>query len=144
MADRTKMNIFVDPGELVKVDATQAALFVLKEEGARIEELELRRLQGEEVEGELQDIAESISVRNGLDRTNPKDSGRMASFLSGFKLAPVSVQNSRLSVCRLCEHSRRLGPNLGDKSGILQCKQCGCIMNAKVRLANAVCPEKKF
>ena len=45
------------------------------------------------------------------------------------------VASERLSICRAC-------PELIKVTG--QCKKCGCIMNLKVKLADAYCPLYKW
>jgi hypothetical protein len=45
------------------------------------------------------------------------------------------VQNSRLNLCRGCEHLIKL---------TTQCKKCGCFMAAKTKLEKAECPIGKW
>lgn len=45
------------------------------------------------------------------------------------------VANKRLGICQGCEHYIALSH---------QCAECGCIMNAKVKLPNAFCPLRKW
>lgn len=49
--------------------------------------------------------------------------------------APSSIVEERLSICRECPFFR---------SGIQQCKKCGCIMPQKAKLADAFCPVHKW
>jgi hypothetical protein len=52
-------------------------------------------------------------------------------------VTPLSAEESRvrLDICNSCEHFISL---------TTQCKKCGCIMQAKTRLPNAVCPVGKW
>ena len=49
--------------------------------------------------------------------------------------APSNIVRERLDVCKSCPFFR---------SGIQQCKKCGCIMPQKAKLADAFCPEHKW
>jgi len=53
------------------------------------------------------------------------------------KIGRVSdeIANSRLAICIECPRYRKR---------IKQCKECGCIMTAKVVLPNAFCPLGKW
>ena len=46
-----------------------------------------------------------------------------------------NMSEKRLNICKLCPEYIK---------ATHQCKQCGCIMNAKVKLPNASCPLKKW
>lgn len=46
-----------------------------------------------------------------------------------------SVAQSRLDLCKACTHYIK---------STHQCKKCGCIMNLKVKLADAECPIGKW
>ena len=50
---------------------------------------------------------------------------------------PDSVQQERLAICEACPHLNK---------AIYTCKQCGCFMKIKTRLAMAECPleDKKW
>ena len=48
---------------------------------------------------------------------------------------PEEIQEQRLDICKDC-------PRLRKK--LMQCKECGCIMTAKVKLAEAFCPLGKW
>lgn len=45
------------------------------------------------------------------------------------------IARERLELCKTCEHYVSL---------LHQCSECGCIMNAKVKLPNAFCPLRKW
>ena len=45
------------------------------------------------------------------------------------------IAEKRLSICKVCPEYISLSH---------QCKKCGCIMNAKVKLPNASCPLHKW
>lgn len=49
-----------------------------------------------------------------------------------------SVAEQRMALCRACDHARAL------PGGVVQCKQCGCVMNAKTKLRGAKCPISKW
>lgn len=49
--------------------------------------------------------------------------------------ATDEVASERLSICRECPELLKITS---------QCKQCGCLMNLKVKLANAYCPLHKW
>lgn len=46
-----------------------------------------------------------------------------------------SIQKERMEICRACPQFIKL---------TTQCKECGCIMEAKTRLADAFCPLMKW
>jgi hypothetical protein len=46
-----------------------------------------------------------------------------------------AIAENRLNTCKKCEKFIKLTH---------QCKECGCIMNAKVKLKDAVCPLNKW
>jgi hypothetical protein len=46
-----------------------------------------------------------------------------------------ALQEERLSICKKCPSYRKFAK---------QCKECGCIMPAKVKLAEAFCPLGKW
>jgi len=50
---------------------------------------------------------------------------------------PESIQLQRLSICEACPHLNK---------ALYTCKQCGCFMKLKTRLAAAECPleDKKW
>lgn len=47
----------------------------------------------------------------------------------------TEVADERFAICQGCEHYIK---------STHQCKECGCIMNAKVKLPNASCPVGKW
>jgi rRNA maturation protein Nop10 len=47
----------------------------------------------------------------------------------------TAVAEARLELCKACDRYLSLTH---------QCKECGCIMNAKVKLPNAFCPLQKW
>jgi len=49
--------------------------------------------------------------------------------------APVEIQESRYSICTSCDRLT---------SKTKQCRECGCFMKLKVKLAEAVCPLNKW
>ena len=49
--------------------------------------------------------------------------------------APSHVVRERLDICQSCPFFRK---------SIQQCKQCGCIMPQKAKLADAFCPVHKW
>jgi hypothetical protein len=55
--------------------------------------------------------------------------------MSGFKLEETQKHIARFEICKAC-------PELVQESG--QCKQCGCFMAKKVKIAAASCPLKKW
>lgn len=48
---------------------------------------------------------------------------------------PEEVSNKRLNICLGCDRLIKLTN---------QCKECGCFMNLKTKLPNAVCPIGKW
>jgi hypothetical protein len=56
-------------------------------------------------------------------------------ILSGELRAPEDVATSRLDICKACP----------EFIGITrQCKNCGCVMNLKVKLQDSGCPIGKW
>ena len=49
--------------------------------------------------------------------------------------ATDAVAEARLNICKACTHYIK---------ATHQCKKCGCIMNLKVKLAEAACPLAKW
>jgi hypothetical protein len=49
--------------------------------------------------------------------------------------ASEEIQEERLAICRDCPSYRKM---------LKQCKECGCVMPAKVKLADAFCPLNKW
>lgn len=47
----------------------------------------------------------------------------------------TEIAEERLEICRTCPHLIQLTS---------QCKECGCLMNAKTKLPNASCPLGKW
>ncbi len=48
---------------------------------------------------------------------------------------PDEVGKDRMSICNSCEHLLHI---------TMQCKKCGCFVQAKTKLANSECPIKKW
>ncbi len=61
-------------------------------------------------------------------------------------LRPVSkeVFAERIKQCLDCEHSRQLAVGDDNRRRIVQCGQCGCVMNIKARMLSGACPLGKF
>lgn len=68
--------------------------------------------------------------KKNLGNTRPWDLLR-----TDAKLATDEVAADRLSICNACPELIKLTH---------QCKKCGCIMNLKVKLAEAECPLGKW
>ena len=47
----------------------------------------------------------------------------------------AEVAHTRLELCQVCEHYVSL---------LHLCAECGCVMDAKVKLPNAFCPLRKW
>ena len=47
----------------------------------------------------------------------------------------TTIADERFAVCKACDRY---------VAGTHQCRECGCIMNAKVKLPNASCPLGKW
>lgn len=56
-------------------------------------------------------------------------------FNKNMERALPSIAKTRLEICKGCPRFVRFTH---------QCKECGCIMNAKVKLADATCPLNKW
>lgn len=56
-------------------------------------------------------------------------------FNKNMERAMPEIAEKRLEICKSCPRFIRLTH---------QCKECGCIMNAKVKLADAACPLNKW
>ena len=56
-------------------------------------------------------------------------------FNKNFERALPEIAKKRLSICKQCPEYIKLTH---------QCKKCGCIMNAKVKLIDATCPLNKW
>jgi len=98
----------------------------------------------------LDRLADTMYAANA-DRAKGGDKatrwGAMRASLAGMALVPKETYRARLAVCGDCEHVRKTPVNplaFEPKATILQCKKCGCIMNAKARMALGACPLKKF
>lgn len=59
--------------------------------------------------------------------------------LTGFKPTPLKVLEERLEICHKCE-------NFESKwyAGTGRCKECGCSIQAKLRMASSSCPINKW
>lgn len=56
-------------------------------------------------------------------------------FRADTEFADPQLQEERYSTCEKCEHLTR---------HTKQCRECGCFMKLKVKLAEAVCPLGKW
>jgi uncharacterized Zn finger protein len=58
-------------------------------------------------------------------------------------LADPAVYKARLRICESCDRSQQIEvPGLS--LVVLRCKECGCLMKAKAKIASAACPLGKF
>lgn len=62
----------------------------------------------------------------------------LVSAVKSDAAAALPAYEARMAVCRACPERRDL------PKGLLQCKQCGCIINAKARCPGAKCPLDKW
>jgi hypothetical protein len=58
---------------------------------------------------------------------------------SGFKITPMEEIQNRLDVCYKCENFDSSGFN-----GTGRCRDCGCSLKLKIRMASAECPVGKW
>jgi predicted Zn-ribbon and HTH transcriptional regulator len=65
------------------------------------------------------------------------DTARFAA--TGFKTTPDDIFEQRLNVCKSCEH-------YDEKSfaGTGRCGECGCSIQAKLRIGSSSCPLNKW
>jgi hypothetical protein len=56
-------------------------------------------------------------------------------FNKNIEKVGEEIANSRLDICRSCDHFIKITQ---------QCTQCGCIMPAKAKLPHASCPIEKW
>lgn len=56
-------------------------------------------------------------------------------FNKNIERAMPEIAKKRLEICKACPRFVRFTH---------QCKECGCIMNAKVKLAESTCPLNKW
>jgi hypothetical protein len=68
-------------------------------------------------------------------RTTGKNVSPLDFLRADTDFAPVEIQESRYSVCNDCDRLTKTTK---------QCKECGCFMKLKVKLAEAVCPLGKW
>lgn len=59
---------------------------------------------------------------------------KLSTITHTLDIADDSVIEHRMSTCNSCEHFTQLR----------RCKQCGCFMDAKTKLAIAKCPINKW
>ncbi len=50
------------------------------------------------------------------------------------------LQKERLAICKKCEHSK----DLMGRGWINYCDICGCMLNAKTRIASSKCPDGRW
>lgn len=58
---------------------------------------------------------------------------------SGFKTTPDDIFEERFNICKGCEH-------YDEKSfaGTGRCRECGCSIQAKLRIGSSACPLNKW
>lgn len=76
------------------------------------------------MKSEWQKYKERLGQTRPWDLVNPKT-----------EWASEEKSTSRYEICKVCPQLIQLTK---------QCKQCGCVMPAKVKLENAVCPLGKW
>jgi hypothetical protein len=70
-----------------------------------------------------------------IARTTGKNVSPLDFFKNDTEFAEPSVQDERYAVCNSCDRLT---------STTKQCRECGCFMKLKVKLADAVCPLGKW
>lgn len=68
-------------------------------------------------------------------RTSGKNVTPLDFFNPDTEFAEPELQDSRYSICEACDRLTKTTK---------QCKECGCFMKLKVKLADAVCPLGKW
>lgn len=58
---------------------------------------------------------------------------------SGFKITPIKVIEERLLICHQCDQFEKKW-----FAGTGRCNECGCSIEAKVRMATNNCPINKW
>ena len=81
---------------------------------------------------------------SGQDLSSPGVLGELKQTLRYLRPVPAEQFRERITICAACEHSRQMPVPGNDKAVVVQCRKCGCIMNAKARLTGGQCPLGKF
>lgn len=95
----------------------------------------------------LDSLADEMYAAEASAAEAPAGWAHVREMISGLALVSRDVYRDRLATCAGCEHVRKTPVNplaLESKTLILQCKKCGCIMNAKARMSLGACPLGKF
>lgn len=91
-------------------------------------------------------VAMRIADRQDSSSARHKVFGSLAATLRGMLPAPKAKFIERIKICSGCDQATIMKSTHGEgKAPIaIMCTVCGCLMNAKARLAGGRCPLGKF
>jgi len=116
-------------------------------DAAKLEELHIKLLAATsdaDYDQRVEIFAAEIAGEDvGRSESRQSRKAGLVNLIQSMRFVTRVEYDARMNECRDCEESSILA-RTGGEHNVLQCKICGCVMNAKSRMFDNACPMGRF